>query len=637
MVQAELDKECSAGRICVRFGYSRRRVDLIRGIPGRSYLKAGRHWHVPRDLTTCRLLRLAFEDELEIGPNLKRWARMAIRREETMGRIALARTASLQRLPEVMPKLYEAIHLGPLGKDMDDEQRWKALAEPPSYQAADVEFLARSDAPLNGNEQGTGKTIEWIASVWEAGLEEGDHLIVCPKAAIDGTWEPELLHWQSERDDVEVFACVEDPKKRDEVLMRWIRSKARVRWVIVNPTMLMLRKDQTRMDTVTLPVKGPKKELTACRCDMRKGPHEHYSVRYPELERVTWRTMCIDEAHRGTVRNQSKLTAQSLNRLKVEKACLMSGTPMSKMGGSDLWGMLHFLNPKEFSSKWQFFFQYYDVHDNGYGKTVGRLREDREEEMYRALSPYILRRTKAEVAPWLPPKLIVPVPVAMSARQKTQYRQMLKEAYVTLGVNELTADNVLAKYTRLQQIANAHCKLDGDQVIPIHSPKVEAMIEKMDELGTFEDPSVKHLVFSKSDDMVHFIVNELRMRRLEVEPLTGDTKNRGELKERFQNGSLQVLVIVTTAGGVSLTLDAADTVHMIDEMWNPGDDEQAMDRAHRVSRIHQVTVYLYRSIGSIDNVIAATKDEKAFSHHRILDTRLEIMSALQAQADSGRA
>jgi SNF2 family DNA or RNA helicase len=82
-------------------------------------------------------------------------------------------------------------------------------------------------------------------------------------------------------------------------------------------------------------------------------------------------------------------------------------------------------------------------------------------------------------------------------------------------------------------------------------------------------------------------------------------------------------------------LDAADDVHLIDELWDPGEDEQAEDRAHRVSRIHQVTVFTYRTLGTIDEDIAMTKWEKKETHSLILDIRRKALARTHVTQDSG--
>jgi SNF2 family DNA or RNA helicase len=618
--------------IVVTFSYSARDVDAVKSVGGRTYCAEKRHWHAPLDMQACRELRRAFKDRLSIGPELRSWAQGKARLEQQLGSLALADSAELQRLQSVMPSLYAAVHLGPLGRHMTPDERIAALAGPASYQAADVAFLANSAAPLNGNDQGTGKTLEWIGAVWEAGIEEGCHLIICPKAAVDGTWEGELIRWQAEAgDDVEVFACVDNRDDREATLRRFAESTARVKWVVVNPAMLMWVKDPTRQSKRTVAITSARAQMDACYCKASKGAHEHYVEPYPILYSTTWTTLCIDEAHKGMVRNRQSLTAKSINKLNKVKACAMTGTPMKKQGGADLWGILHYLNPTVFSSYWRFVNDYFEVRENYAGyKEVGGLLESRKDDFWKLLQPYMLRRLKSEVAPWLPPKLYVIDNVSMTARQAKQYREMEAADAVEMDGGSVSSTSVLATMTRLKQFANAYCKVDANgDIVPVESNKVEHMLQRMEDAGVFDDPTKKQLVFSQSRRMVEFIARTLKGKGINVEVISGKV-NKSSERQRiisgFQTGDIQVLVIVTTAGGVSLTLDAADDVHLIDEMWAPDEDMQAEDRAHRVSRIHQVTVYIYRSSGTIDSDIAEVKEEKAISHAEIMDVRRKVLA-----------
>lgn len=634
-VYAEVSSCGKAGRIDVGFPYSREDVRLIKTVGGASFVeRPNKHWHVPLDLQACRSLRIAFGDRLTIGPNLRSWAIEERRREDTLGSLAQASTATLKRLPHALPSLYEAVHLGPLGRFMTPEQRAEAMLTPASYQAADAAFVAEAVAPLVGNEQGTGKTITYIAGIWEAGLEEGCHLVICPRAAVDGTWDPELRRWQEgSPKKVEVFACVDSTKDRYEALQRFVESDAPVKWVIVNKEMIRYIKDDTRTSKITMPVKGAKAQMDACYCSRSKGAHEHYVSKFPVLHNTTWTTLCFDEAHKGGVRNHRSLTSQSAENLKVApngKRAVLTGTPMKKKGGSDIWGILHWLRPDAFTSFWRFAGDFFQIEDNGFGKKVGDLIPGREQALFAALAPFMLRRLKSEVAPWLPPKHYVDVPVFMSAKQAKQYAKMEQDSVVSVSGQDVTVTNTLAMFTRLKQFANGLCEVRDGELVPVESAKVEAMLEKMDEAGMFDEGATrKQLVFSQSKRMVKFVAEQLRAKGLKVDVISGDNNKSAERKRimsDFQEGDTRVLVIVTTAGGVSLTLDAADEVHLLDEMWSPDEDVQAEDRAHRVSRIHQVTIFIYRAIGTIDEYVADTKEEKAATHEFIMDVRRKIMS-----------
>jgi SNF2 family DNA or RNA helicase len=291
---------------------------------------------------------------------------------------------------------------------------------------------------------------------------------------------------------------------------------------------------------------------------------------------------------------------------------------------------LHWLNPQVFTSYWRFADNYFHIDDNGYGKTVGTLRREMEEPFFRMLSPYVIRRTKAEVLPWLPDKHYIEVPCSMTEGQRKQYEQMEQEGIARLEQGSISTTNILAEFTRLTQFAfGKWVRGPGGKLVPTEdSGKLEALLDKMEEAGVFDDTSVKQLVFSQYREVTELVASALLQRGVQADIISGKQNKQGQrraIREAFQEGTTQVLCIVTTAGGVSLTLDAADTVHMLDDMWSPDEIEQAEDRAHRASRVHQVTVYQYRSIGTIDAYRASTAAEKAVEHKRILDVRRQLV------------
>lgn len=624
-VVAKLDTKCRGytnEAICVTFPYDRTLVRKANEVDGSRWSKIAKHWHVPLEADTCRQLRKVFGDELSVHKSLAKWYRDRDKHERQMHIRAEATSGNLSRLWDVMPALARAIHLGPRGRFMTPEERAEALREEGSYQVADVQFLVSSTAPINGNEQGLGKTLEWIATVWEQGLEEGDHLVLAPRSAVEGTWGRELRNWHRHRDDVEIFTISDTGKAEQETLEAWRRSTARVRWLVMNPAKLRAQKDKTRASDFTLRLTGVAAN-DGCYCNDRTA-HEHYKVRAPDVLSADWSTVCIDEAHKEGIKNPKSVTANTLQSLRAEKLVLMSGTPMAKLGGHDLWGLLHFQHPKRFGSYWNFVDKYFNIEENHFGKKVGTLRKDREEDLFRTLSPFMLRRLKSEVFAELPEKIYVEVECVMTKRQAQQYRMMENEAWTRSGRDRIEGLGTLPQRTRLRQLANGHCRIgEDDQIYPIDSPKVDKLIDNL------KDIDGKHLVFTRSKLMAEFAAQQIADAGFDTGLLSGKTKadERERLIDGMQVGGLEVLVIVTTAGGTSLTLDQADTVHFIDESDNPSDDEQAEDRAHRVSNIHQVTIYVYRTLGTIDFDVAVQKEGKSASHRHIMDERRRITSA----------
>lgn len=635
--QRTVDAELEGSRIAVRFPYEPRLVDAMRTISGRAFVRTpDKHWTVPLDMTTCRALRKAFGDALAIGPSLRSWAVNAKREEEALGKIALSDSGTLSALWTKLPTLATAMHLGPKGKWMSEAERTAGLAAPGSYQAADVEFLVTSMAPLNANQQGLGKTPEWIAAVYEAGLEVGSHLVSAPTAAVDGTWEPELEQWQADAQvPVEVFACTGSKAQRQATLSRFVRSTAAVKWVVVNPQMIQYRKTTER---TSIARKAKPKEIKAgkcCTCDRLKDGHHHYAAAYPELFETAWTTIAVDECHKGNIRNHRNLTSFSMNDMTLAqggKRHAITGTPMKKLG-ADIWGILHWLRPDVFTSYWRFAEMFFEVDKGRFGWSVGTLRKEMESEFFQYLQPYMLRRLKSEALPWLPPKQFIQVPVELTPKQWKQYQAMQAEGIATLAdESKVTTNNVLAEFTRLGQFANAYSDSRNGKVVPTReSAKVAAMWEKLEEAGILDGSSDEQtVIFSQYREMVELVADMLREEGVAVDIIAGGQNKRGQrraIREAFQSGQTKVLCIVTTAGGVSLTLDAADSAHFIDLAWAPDEDEQAEDRIHRASRIHNVRIYQYIAKGTVDEYRVQVAEEKATAHSYILDLRRQLLAA----------
>jgi SNF2 family DNA or RNA helicase len=272
-----------------------------------------------------------------------------------------------------------------------------------------------------------------------------------------------------------------------------------------------------------------------------------------------------------------------------------------------------------------------------------------------------VRRLKSEVLTQLPPKQFVDVWCDMTPKQKKQYDDFAAKAEAEIEGMKLNALGILAEYTRLKVFADAYCeemvekmvdcgmcKGTGDvegvtcprclgsgkrkQQHPIpsnESGKLQYLLERLNENGIDpDDPSgdscaVVASQFKLVADMVHAYLNA---KGIYAEKITGDTsgKERARIQEQFQKGGVgspRVVVMTTTAGGVAITLDRADTCHILDETWVPDDQEQLADRIHRASRMHQVTVYSYRCKDTIEEDIHALVQDKAQINRAILDIR----------------
>lgn len=609
--------------ILVWFRYDRNLVHKAKSVPSYKFMgpdhreaaELGPHWRYRADIDTARLVREAFGDALVLSDALKAWGKAITEGHRKLRSLATGDDAVLEVVPKVLPEVTDLI----AGKDITTITG-KVIKNPTPqgrpYQRADIRFMKESPNPLNANQPGTGKTIELIAAIHEEELDDGPNLVIAPRTSVFNVWKPELESFQG----WPVLATTGSMKDRNAVLQeaQEMATAGESFWLVVNWSMVRYKKLRGQFDD-----RG--NEMTV--------------PQYPEVFSIEWNTVTADEFHREGLTNMSSLTREGMDALVSAKRYALSGTPM---GGVPLklYGVLNWLNPKEFSSKWRFADQWLTVEEvetrTGTYKKAHGIRPEREEAFYEMLSRYMVRRTKEEVMPWLPPKDWMPITwVQMSPKQAKQYKEFALEAEVRIDEEKLTAVSILSEYARLKQFANAYCTIKGKDkkgnpiVVPTEdSPKLEPLEQILSERGIGKKGSEDDLgddqviVASQFSRMVDMVYEYLSKKGIAVAKFTGDVsdKRREEIITAWQGSKeFKVLCMTTTAGGVSINLDMADTVVLLDETWNPDDQEQLVDRTHRGSRIHQVTVYRIFTEGTIEEYINEVNVEKDNVNYKILD------------------
>lgn len=612
---------------------------LARAIPGARFSSnKGAHWTMPLSMEVCRLLRERFGQMLEIGPELSSWAREAIALERTMAELGSAEDAHLTVLPGAFPKLAAAM-------------------EARKYQRVASRFTAQGRNVLIADQPGLGKTLEAMGGIKES-RTAGPYLVVCPKTAVESVWAPEIARWLGER----VLTVPDGRAKRDEILSafkgvidthhtKFGAETRAITWVVVHPEMIRTKSFWVckECDCET-PVKA-KKELV-CGHDPRQAPRRNDHT-FPQLFDIEWGAIIADESDRmlirkGGVGTQTRNGMELLRTRENGLTIALSGTPM-RGKPHQLWGTLNWLRPKEYSSYWSWVQTYYETEKGAYGgMTIGRLRDDREEALYRSLSTVMLRRTKAEVAKDMPPKTYVGTGSAvglpdmhgifleMEPTQQKAYQQMMERSVAELEGGDLNAIGILAEMTRMKQFAITSGAMLRDEFIPVlPSNKFNYVLQWMEENGYPEDPQGKLVVVSQFTSVLNLFNDALNeayakskaWRQFGSAMLTGQVTGlaRAEAITRF-NGEVgsptpHALFLNTKAGGVAITLDTADDMMLLDETWIPDDQEQVEDRIHRVSRPRPVFYHYLRSVGSIDEHIARVTAEREDATKEQLDGR----------------
>lgn len=598
-------------RIEVFFKFSHDDVAAIKRVPGKRYVgpdKGGPYWSIPADFQAARKLREEFGERLVLGDAVTVWGQQARASQRNLDVLATADDAELPNVKRKNPELHE--YLKP-------------------YQRADAAFMA-AGAPLNANEPGLGKTVEMIAAMIENDWEQGPNLIVAPATSLETVWEAELTRWMP--DDFEIFLLSGDYK--------------------------LTKEDQE--DLVAMFVEGRPLALVTTAAQVRKGlprgiemglDMEDESVPPPKPRE--WNYLIVDEFHKTGATNvngdptKGTQFGRALRSIPRKGTGFVSGTPT---GGRPirLWGVLNHAKPEVFTSKWRWAELWLEIETtewrdrNGVQtakKITNNLLPDRIDAFYPEHAQYIVRRLKKDVAPWLPEKHRIDVLCDFTPKQLKQYEAMERDAELRIDGERLSASGKLAEFTRLKQFANAECKLVDGRVVPVKSNKFEALLERLDERGirpvtknnSGVDPEgdQQAIVASQSKEMIWYLDDALRKAGIPCYMITGDTKQkeRAEITRAFQNPddptAPRVVLITTTAGGTAITLDRADSVHIMDETWDPDDQTQVEDRAHRISRNHQVDVYYYRTKGSIDDVIRVTVEGKEYTGTMVMDTLRE--------------
>lgn len=631
-VEADISED--GKHIEVLFDYDAYIVQVMRSIRIGRFIppeKGGPLWRFPLDIDVGRELRKHLGEQFRPSPRFKKWAMRQQSVALTLRSLSSGDSAELERLPEYLEELSEAIHLGPIGLSIDAKERKEKLNGKGSFQTADVAFMAACPAPINANQPGTGKTLETIASVFEEGIEGGPKMVVAPLTSLEAVWEKELLAWQYQ----DVILCFGSKARRDDAVAA---ATAYVEagdpfWFITNPDNIR-KQANWEVD----PVSGK-----------RTGKKKMWD-KYPSIFEIDWGLVVLDEFQRFGLANDT-LTQKGLNDLTKKKGLGLSGTPI-KGKPINLWGILHFLAPHEFPSKWKFAEQWLVISQGSYGKQIGDVRKEKEEAFWEMIGKYMIRRTKEEVLPWLPPKQRIDIWATLEGQQKKQYETFAMNAEIKIEEEHLSATSILAEYTRLKQFAIATQRIEPQKDPPYFAPfpevpscKLPHVEEILRELGIILDKATKEdltgelwdgeqvVIFSQFTRVVNWLAKWLNdVHGVRVAVMTGETPGprRNEIFLKFQGDDEdrpQVIIMNTTAGGVSITLDKADTVIFMDETWVPDDQEQAEDRVHRGSRIHNVKAYYIRTKDTIEEYIHQRVAGKENINKRILDLRREGLRA----------
>lgn len=657
-------RERMAGTMTIRIEKRGRRIEVrsaeaLKGlkttIPGAYQTVAG-YWTVPLSLESCKLLRQRFGGRLEVGSELRRWAAGVVSNRAYMASLAAQDDARLEVVPRVAPKLA------------------KAMAKR-KYQRVGARFIAENHATLVADDPGLGKTLIAMAGILEAQVP-GPYLVVAPKTAADTVWRREILRWlPSEHKPITLpeFRYQREHKIR---LTRYSETT----WLIVHPEIIMMQSFWECIECGKRTVVGNKQQRKLqCGHIKTKRTKTIDEPNYPKLFDVNWGAIIIDESHETLIVRNGPLTQRrrGAERLPLRGDGIklaMSGTPYDSKP-EQLWGTLNWLDPVQHSAKHRWIDLYWKR--TGYtGFEIGEFIKEREGMLWDSLSAIALRRTKAEVAPDLPPKMEIGTPLdprdptspvgiwlPMDGQQESAYRQMEKLSFAELESGRLDAVTALAEITRLKQMACAygdiemrardvlcrhssachifeatgepcskgyHTEMRQYYIPRMPSNKFDWIRDSLEEWGYPKNPLTKVIIVSFYTGILekfreglekHF---KTKRDRPLCTAITGKTpmKDRRRIIDRFnESGNEHVMMLNVKAGGTAITIDSADRMIFVSETRIPDQQKQAEDRIHRVSNPRQCMYYYLRSLDTVDVGTALANQEAIQVSHRLLDGR----------------
>ena len=320
-----------------------------------------------------------------------------------------------------------------------------------------------------------------------------------------------------------------------------------------------------------------------------------------EFKDLEFDYIVLDEAQ--AIKNASTESAKAVRLLRGRNRLALSGTPVENHLG-ELWSLFEFLNPGMLGAASVFKLA------GGAARNPG---EETRQLLAHALRPFILRRTKQQVARELPEKTEQTVFCELEPPQRklynelrAHYRNSLLNTIATQGLAK-SKIMVLEALLRLRQAACHPGLLDAKR-LKDPSAKLEMLLEQVSDVV---EEGHKALVFSQFTSLLAIVRDRLDEAGIRYEYLDGATRDRKQCVERFQSDPACPLFLISLkAGGLGLNLTAAEYVFLLDPWWNPAVEAQAVDRAHRIGQTRQVFAYRLIARDTVEEKVLQLQNSK---------------------------
>lgn len=345
-----------------------------------------------------------------------------------------------------------------------------------------------------------------------------------------------------------------------------------------------------------------------------------FRLDFDEYNGIEWAGLLLDEAQ--FVKNHQAKAHQCARRLNTPFKLAITGTPMEN-NLMELWSLLSITAPGLFPSPSRFT-DYYrkPIETDGDSERLGQLR--------RRIRPFMLRRTKDQVAGDLPEKQEQVLELDLHPKHRKVYDMHLaRERQKVLGlIDNMNANRfeIFRSLTMLRQLS-LDASLYDKKYDSVPSTKLDALLELLEDTVA---EGHRTLIFSQFTQYLGKARDRLDAAGISYSYLDGRTRNRAKAISDFKEGDTSVFLISLKAGGFGLNLTEADYVILLDPWWNPATEAQAVDRVHRIGQTKNVMVYRLVSKDTIEEKVMALKATKARLFESVMTDGAARATALTA-------
>src|SRR5690606_29714201 len=338
------------------------------------------------------------------------------------------------------------------------------------------------------------------------------------------------------------------------------------------------------------------------------------------LKEIQFNIIVLDESQ--AIKNPSSLRYKAARLLQARQRLVLTGTPVEN-NTFDLFAQISFVLPSLLGTPKRF--------ADNYSTPIDRFQDkQRAVELQQKIHPFMLRRTKKQVAKELPAKTEIVLYCEMGSEQRKvydTYKNEFKKYLSGIKEDELHSSNlhILQGLTKLRQLCNSPALLADDEFYGDQSAKLDELFKQIEKLMS----SHKILIFSQFVGMLALIKARVEKANIGYAYLTGKTKDRQDQVQKFQyDEHVRLFLISLKAGGTGLNLTKAEYVIIVDPWWNPAVENQAIARAYRIGQKNKVIAIRLITPNTIEEKIMQLQDRKRLLADELIQTDSSIFKQL---------